>query len=622
MHKIEFSLKEFIIALEQKKCIALSNDGWWHFLDKFEFWRTSLLKNEEKNLLELIHAFIICFDRLEKKPVRLKNKNGKKVVQPADFSQWLLASKTLIMHLEAYPYPTIKKFLNLLRQREIALLYRLERENDGLNRQVVEIPLLHKLCEIAKEWKREQKIFWNVNLSRHDAERLEETCHYPEFVRLLLMDQDLANEFLGWVLREGNDPIPYIQFPYFKTVIVDCHLDGRIGRLGGNHLKVLKQQNAEGVIEKALTLTIQGENVSILNEDLPITFKGNYKLTVKQILQIFKEKSLQVGNLEFFGEGIINWNAHCLGWWNADKQKYEVIDLSQAEWWKQLPLFEVLSIKQARNRYKVNLDGKVWNLVAKASREHLTLDFDKTHAYLEILIPLNSNHYAVYDFGKFAVKYPANYWETMRTVTVSVQATIAYPDENVYYTHRQHVGYSFPLAPEKGLKYMDSIKDDMVCSREGNVVFQIESENCGKWIQTRLEEHLGEEKVPNLYRMPLINTEPEGTLAWIWHVIRLFPKSWQSRILAICHLPLRPWKGCWIVDKKGRKVWKSLTASSYWEDGIVYLPAFLHTQGGFEVLQEEPGHQTRYLSGKVEAGKNLESKVDPFESLDMFQKSA
>ena len=103
---------------------------------------------------------------------------------------------------------------------------------------------------------------------------------------------------------------------------------------------------------------------------------------------------------------------------------------------------------------------------------------------------------------------------------------------------RQHVGYSFALTREQGLKYMDSIKEDILQARKGNIVFQIETENCGKWIQTKLEEHLGKENVPNLYRTALIDSEPLGWLGWGWRIIRLMPQFCQSKILAWCHYPL------------------------------------------------------------------------------------
>jgi hypothetical protein len=167
---------------------------------------------------------------------------------------------------------------------------------------------------------------------------------------------------------------------------------------------------------------------------------------------------------------------------------------------------------------------------------------------------------------------------------------------------------------------MESIKEDIILGREGNIVFQIESENCGRWIQTKLEEQLGKDKVPNLYQMSLVQAEPKGLLKYGWGFIRLLPRFCQSSILAICHLPLGAWKGCWVVDKDSKVTWKSLTHSAYWQDGLVYLPAFLHQQHLSGALPSESNQH--YFSGIKELKqKGMGLSDDPFTSLDLFEKT-
>ena len=105
--------------------------------------------------------------------------------------------------------------------------------------------------------------------------------------------------------------------------------------------------------------------------------------------------------------------------------------------------------------------------------------------------------------------------------------TIAYPDENEFYSHRHTVYHSFVVEEEEGLRFMDSIKKDIRLSREGNFVYQIESDNCAKWTQEKLENELGQHRVPNLYKMSLLDTEPQGFVSNIFDLIKKLPKTFQ-----------------------------------------------------------------------------------------------
>lgn len=610
MQNINNTLIDFIDAIKRNESLSLTREGSWCRRSFFNRFTIKLFRREERAKINFLEAFLFCLDRLEQIPVQFTSPPSPL------FPLWLAAARAIELSFTR-PTEKLKPYLTELRRRVIGLLYRLERRNGGVDKQEINLILLEKLSKVAEKWKLSQKIFWEAALSPRDFHKLQEASRYPEFVKLLLADETLCIPFFEWTLRDGIDCGPFIEFPSMQQLIVSSRLNGRIGRLGGEQIKVLRIRN-----EKHLTLKIEGSDISILDETKEIVLSGNYRLTIKQILEIFKNKNFHVGNLECFAEGIINWNTHCLGQWNPESELYKVIDLDEAKWWEQLPIFELLTIEEAVKRYGNHLNGKNWNLSAKASREYLTLNFDKTHAYLELAIPVESNYYAIYDFGKFATRFPANQWETAFTISVSVPATIAYPDENVFYTQRQHVGYSFCMTPEQGRKYMDSIKEDILLGREGNIVFQIESENCGKWIQTKLEEQLGKEKIPNLYQMPLVNAQPEGILKYGWQLIRLLPKGWQSRILALCHLPLGAWKGCWVVDKNYQKQWKSLTQSSYWRDGLVYLPAYLHEQHASGTLAAEASDHAYYFSSIKELKQTgIDIENDPFKSLDLFKKT-
>ena len=213
-----------------------------------------------------------------------------------------------------------------------------------------------------------------------------------------------------------------------------------------------------------------------MDEERVIAFSGNYRLKIKDIFHLFKDKYKDIGNLEIFAQGIVNWNSNYWGRWNALLRVFEVIDLDQARWWQQLPVLEILTVNEAQRRYGPHLDGLKWNVAAKAAREYPNLHFQKTHGYLEIAIPTDDQHYyRIYTFGKCAVQLPSNTYERVKMFAVHVLATVVYPDETLYFSHRQHVGYSFEISREEGFLLMSGIAEDMKKARTGNFVFQLET---------------------------------------------------------------------------------------------------------------------------------------------------
>jgi hypothetical protein len=573
MNNMFNSLDDFIVNIHDHNIIYLNEASDWETIKLFKTKFISLFHLKNRYKLNLLKAFNVCFDKLENTPIRFNQAK-----QRVNFIQWIQAAQALQSY---FPYSNsiqIKQTLKELERKVIALKYRLESANGGFDPVSLDVQIQNKLVQKAQAWKSGQNLFWTPLLNQQDVALLRETCRFDAFVNLLFDDEKLCDEFFNWTLRDGIDVLPFIAFPSMQKKIVETGLNGRIGRLGGKQLAVIKIINPQKKVEKILALKMDGTFKSILDENKKVTFGGNYTLTVKEIFKVFQQKRFVVGNLEMFENGITNWNSHHLGTWNPKTSVFDTIRLESPTWWDQLPILEVLSIEQAIKRYDRQLEGTQWIVSAKASREYLSLNFDKTHAYLEIAIPVYPGYYAIYIFGKFATKFPTGTVDALLMVTVSVLATIAYPDENIFYTQRQHIGYSFTLTPSQGKKFMSSIKADIIEAHKENSVFQMESENCGKWIQTKLEEHLGQAMVPNLYRTDLINSEPHGFLGICWKIIRRLPKFCRSKVLAWCHFPLGAWKGRWITDSQGNKVWKSLFASSFWQDGMVHLPSFLHNQ--------------------------------------------
>ncbi len=434
-----------------------------------------------------------------------------------------------------------------------------------------------ELLNRARDWKEKQSLITEKTLSPREVDYLYYASAHTDFLESIYRDPQLLNDFFKWVIRDGINPQVFIQYPELQKKLVASHLNGRIGRQGGDLLKVYYDK---------VTLPFEGVEYNILDPKQVIPFRGNYRLTVAQVLEIFKHKGLRVGNLEFMAEGITNWNVHRLGWWDATMQEYRVIDVDQPGWWKYLPKFNVVSLAEAQKMYGYHIDGVIWNVAATASRSSPSLDFEKTHAFLEVAIPLGDGRYSIYDFGKFAYQFPGSVAESLSFFCKTVHATVAYPDENVFYTHRQKAHHSFGLTSEQGFSFMEGIAEDIRRSREGNFVYQIESENCAKWSHEKIEAIVGDWRMPNLFRIHLLNTEPEGPCKFIFGLIKKIPGQWQTPLLSFLHLPFGASTAQKVVEN-GEIIERSLHRHQFWNTGVVYLPAFLlHQKYEGQFIQE------------------------------------
>ena len=521
--------------------------------------------------------FIDRLDQIEQTPVHFSSTN-KSVSQNSSFLSYLQLGKTLLSSLKDHTHEDSRDIALKLKRRLVALSYRLEIDNGGYNPTKCEPSLLNQLIEIATNWKGVQACFYEKSLTDQDIVRLQSCCEYPEFLKVVFSDVELQHELFCWVLRDKITVRPFIEYPALQEKIT-CHgLNGRIGVMGGDQLQIQKCRiDGSNTLEKIVTLPFEGRNHSILNPQDTVTFRGNYTMTIEEIFEVFgKKKSFIMGDLEYFADGINNWNVNCLGWWDADKEEYCKVNLDRPYWWKELPLFEILTKKEAQMRYGEHLNGTHWNVAAVASRSTMTLDVYGNHAFLEVAIPLGEDRYGIYDFGKAAEQFPSDPIQIVTRSCENFEGVICFPDENVFYTHRQHVSHSFPISKEEGMKIMAAIKTDLLKARAGNLVYQIQSENCAEWTQLILEGQLGS-RVPNLFRLPYLSAEPTGALGKVFSFIKSLPQILQKELLMLFHIPFGAKKGRWIIDR-GQKIWKSMTNHAIWNHAEIYLPAFLHKQ--------------------------------------------
>lgn len=579
MVKIFNNINTFVQELRNGNSFGVTPEGDFYVTNLLIETLQSLLGLTQSNWVSVSSRFRKALDQLESIPIYF-NISESNAIQSENFKKFIEAGEIILQRLESYHSKKVNTEKLLLKRSLIALLYRLEEVNGGLSPSTISKTQLDFIIQAAQAWKATQVVYDETALSPAEISILEKACEYSKFMDLIISNQELRDKFFGWVLREHISVQSFIEYPATQQKIDASDLRGRIGRIGGNLLKVLKVQvpdEAEDTFKKIVTLPFEGRDVSILDDQKYILFRGNYALTIREIFEEFAKKREGTSNLEFMGEGIINWNAFLWGWWDADIQDYHVVDFEQAEWWKQLPVFEILSLKEAREKFGAKLDGRQWNVAATAKRERANLDFEGAHAYSTLSIPIGDGRYAVYPFGKYATKFPPSLIRALLNIGHTSDATVAYPDENVYYTHRQRSSYSFAFNEQQGLAYMESVKRDMLLARAGNLIYQIESENCAKWAHQKIEEVVGPHRIPNVFQMPFLNSEPNGFMKLVFTGIKSLPVRWQDPVTLGIHFMLGGYKGVWIWEE-GKQVWKSLTHHPFWNDIVIYHPSMLHKQ--------------------------------------------
>ncbi len=581
------NLRELSEALQSSKPVTWNNDGW-----TIEGKWNTCLKNffhvESNGLTKVAEGVSNLLDELESIPVRFDIDNGS-MSQCVDFNAILDLADMLTKKMIALTSPKAAIEKGRLNHKLLSLKYRLEDVNGGIDTIPKQQSLVNLILKVVRDWKHSHPFEQgDSGISDRDLLQIFVTSQYPEFVHLLVENKEIRNDFMLWTFRDGNLAKIFIEYPALQKKLVECQLNGRIGRVRCTDLKVKKVtrvENGKEVLEKIVTLPFEGVERNILDGSLEITFKGNYRLTVDEIFQIFKDKKYKVGNLEYLAYGVCKWNVHKWGYWSEDKQDYELIDLAHHQWWKQLPVFEIITQDEAFERYQKRLDGKEWCVSATATRGTASLDYENTHAFCEVAIPWGDGRYAIYDFGKFAFRFPSSFFEGVSIFCHNLHATVAYPDENMFYSHRQQTYQAFPISVEQGYKLMEVIKVDMMKSKQLNFVYQIESDNCAKWVHHHLEAVLGKENVPDMFRMHLLDTEPIGPVGAIFGLIKKLPKFMQTPVLAFFHRPMGAARETWIFEG-GRRICKSLTRHDFWKTGIVYLPALLHKKKEEGLLSE------------------------------------
>ncbi len=551
-------LNRFAEALEGNRPINCSRDGKWYVENRIIYHVRKLFGYDHcrlQNIAKICAKQLECFERQscqfggDTKLVESQKAQAEAHLRVAGAADKIFSKSKKMCSKQSE-----------LRHRMVGLKYRVEKVHGGLDKQGVDKVLHQQIADEMAAWKQKQKQYVNKELNERDWLKVYEICEYQEFAQLVMKDKKLQKELFDWAIRDNNQVEIFVEFPDVSKRIKKCLLAGRTGRFAGQILSMKKKQ-CEETVKKDVRLRFQIENedlslkskkISILDESHEIRLRGEYRITVKRALEIFANKNLEVGNLEVFGGdrrvakqdiGILNFNPHKLGHFSGRAGVYRSVDVSEPNWWEQLPVFEIIEKGELEKRTGFQLDDSdmpQWIGMAKSTYKNVDfMDVDVSHGFIGVAKKQSDGRYRIYDFGKFPEKFPSKWYEYLSFIVDTLVASIEYPDSNNFYPSRQLATVPFVLTEEQGRNMMRKLAEYISLGREKKIGFMFGRENCAYMPQNILSDKsvLGD-KVPNLYRVHFLKTEASNPyLNKLFRFVKWWPKEqqpgWITVILTI-----------------------------------------------------------------------------------------
>lgn len=549
------NIQAFSQALKNVPVICTS-EGYWSSISPAVQQAQAMIGVDKHRLIKIAKVFAQCLDDLEK----VSTSSGK---TQEDLLACVDAAETIQLALEKTKSERAVRWSRQLKSRVVAFQTR----NQLSEKMAPGKELVDKVNALASEWKKNSHVREREGLDTLDIARLKKIEDNGAFIEQLTVDTDLRNRFFNWVLRDRIDPEPFIEFPATCQRLTQARLAHRIGFYGGGDLKVKDVEMPEGEMRRDLTLPMGEKEVSLLDDRLVVHLEKEYELTVGQVFETFVNRQWEIGNIEYFKDGISNWNPKHLGPYDPNTKKYEQIDFAKESWWEHLPVVEELPVEEASRRYGLPLDGNQWAMVVRAAREQEDDTPIGVHGWLQVAIPINGK-YRIFDFGKYSQEFPKTWYEYIDMTVNTVPAAIVYPDEAAFSMDRQHIWHAVMATAEEGQKLLSSIQGDVERAEDRNLAFQFLADNCVKWAWTKANEAAGDVKMPpEVVQMNFTDLRPTGVLGRFFNTIRLLPSKLQRVVLTIFVTLLGAWKGMRIKHLDGTAERVSLLTGVPWKEG-------------------------------------------------------
>ncbi|MFQ5729765.1 MAG: hypothetical protein ACE5GN_05335, partial [Waddliaceae bacterium] len=159
MFTIDHNLQAFIYAVRQNKALTCTSEGLWNLESRFVSKIRCLFGLEERRETLLVRGFRKCLERLEKVPVRFMQNREQPAAQVVGYQSYLVAGEALLERTKGCVSRKVVTERVALMRSLIALRYRLEGVNGGLNPTAPPQELLDNLMHVAEDWKFSKPIF-------------------------------------------------------------------------------------------------------------------------------------------------------------------------------------------------------------------------------------------------------------------------------------------------------------------------------------------------------------------------------------------------------------------------------------------------------------------------------
>lgn len=369
------------------------------------------------------------------------------------------------------------------------------------------------------------------------------------------------DRFFKWTLMNNQSVDLFVQFPSLVERINKCLLSARVGTFGG-----LDFVDNEG--EKDVTLRMESNPVSILNEKEKVLFAKGLHVRIKDVFESFKKKNTKEGIYTYFkDEGVVPFDSFAMS--EADSSgKATPIDVADKEnWYKSLRMRERLTKEEASIRFGVPCDGTNFILSIVCASQIKELDTYGSHSFLRMAIPDGSGGYDyTYGMGKFSKDYPKGALDGASFFFMPKKGAIQYVDNNEIYTNRRKLETHYSLDSDKGKACLESFRQDIEDAQAGRLVFQILRWNCSDWGVKKIRKFVGK-KESELMDISYLELSPKGLLGTILKTLRVKADWFQRFSLNVIAFIGGGWHGMTIKKANGtEKTYRVLSSPPWGED--------------------------------------------------------
>lgn len=589
------TLQHFIDALEQNAPLEITKKGEWRLLNSS--WLDTIQRTTRAALHALSMAVSTDLLLAEAYLIQLRNWHSPSAAERALLEKGVQliksrlienykkqetsigAAKTLLKTAKTVDVAAVhdrRKQLQTARKnaKEFFLVKRTEQEiarfkviDASLNSQYSQSnvtdpsnrPLQDWLQKKLQKWIKDTKVE-NIPLNAPSTqEKLNRFLHYTPFLETLRGDNEtlfrLFNDtFKKWSLSSSTSVDCAILVPYARKWLSDTFMDERIKYYNSNCIQLRALLAPDQTRKYALYIPVEGELVDIATP-------------TEKSAQLRRELLKQ-------NEKLIDYEfVHQKGISRVDTS-LKNMNFSHPAWWTMLPVVEEVTRQEIADRFGINFGASSKNYALYgvcASRKNRDLSVQDTHGNLMVAIPLENGKFNLIYPGKYAKIWPQGVSDMLTFIFKTHTAQLTFLDPNRTMNSRQQIKVCTGISREEFEKLMTILARDFQLSREENLVFQPQGDNCANWAFEVTKELFGS-TVPEVYKVHFLKTRVA------------FPVSLLPAAKSCC-----PTVGAWNTFRKsvsyalgatqkhsladGRKI--ALTDSKNWQEGYSTLPAQL-----------------------------------------------